>query len=100
MIDASMVVAGCAIGGNVLLGIGYLVTWQKNGKSHAVDYALVKRAVEDTGDKVDELVTTVNGLDGKMDTFQVRCAETRTSLGERLQTNEREITELRTKRRG
>lgn len=84
--ELSLTVASVAIGGNLLLGVGLIATWVKNGKSQAAKYGTLEAEVKSTGEKVDI-------MSGKVDKFAVTLGR----QDERLITNEREIKELRTK---
>ena len=82
--EAEMIVAGSAIGGNVLLGIGLTFTWMRNGRSAAGKYGALEQKLTDTTE-------TVNAIDGKVD----KLVESNGRYDERLNATERDIKDLK-----
>ncbi len=89
--DTSLVVAGAAVGGNILLGIGLAASWIRNGRSASKKYGAVETELKNTGKKVDALTLTVDGIDGKLDKFQNHCSDTVGRFDERIIAAERDI---------
>ena len=93
--EASLIIAVAAVGGNVLIAAGLVATWSRNGRSQASKYGSLETVVRNTGEKVDDLTATVKGLDCKVDKFQNHCADISGRMDERLLTTEREIRDLK-----
>ncbi len=85
--EPSLILATAAIGGNVLIAVGLIATWSKNGRSQAVKYGELRTEVKNNGDKVDTLTMAFNGLDARVGKFQ----ETSARQDERLKGVEQEI---------
>ena len=95
MIETSLIVAGAAIGGNILLGVGLAVAWNRNGRSAAGKYGALETEVRNIGSKVDALACNVRGMDKAVGEFKVHCAGVSGRLDERTLTNEREIHDIK-----
>ena len=82
--DASLIVAFGAIGGNILLGAGLAATWVRNGRSSAIKYGELKSEVEVTGKAVNNLTEVVRE-------FQLETVETIARQGEKISGAEKDI---------
>ena len=82
--DASLIVAFGAIGGNILLGAGLAATWVRNGRSSAIKYGELKSEVEVTGKAVTNLTEVVRE-------FQLETVETIATQGEKISGAEKDI---------
>ena len=82
--DASLIVAFGAIGGNILLGAGLAATWVRNGRSSAIKYGELKSEVEVTGKAVNNLTEVVRE-------FQLETVETIATQGEKISGAEKDI---------
>ena len=91
--DTSLIVAGAAIGGNLLLGVGLVVTWNRNGRLQAGKYGELKAEVSNTGKKVDALACNVRGMDKTVSEFKIHCADVSGRLDERMRSVERQVSE-------
>lgn len=89
--EASLIVAISAIGGNVLLGGGLALTWIRNGRSSATKYGELKNEVCNLGKDVKALAGVVTSMDGKVDKFQLKTVETIARQGEKITGAEKDI---------
>ena len=87
--ETSLIVAATAVGGNILLGIGMVKTWNRNGRDAASKYGSLQTEVKQTGQAVTTLTSTVKELNGKVDKFQLHCADISGRMDERVSTLER-----------
>lgn len=90
--DASLIVAFGAIGGNVLIGVGLAATWVRNGRSSAIKYGELKSEVENTGKAVNSLTEVVRE-------FQLETVETIARQGEKIAGAEKDIIAINMERR-
>lgn len=93
--DAGMIVAFSAIGGNVILGIGLGITWLRNGKAQAVKYGELQNEVKNTGEEMAILISASNAIAKQVNNFETHCAGVSGRLDERLHAAERDIKGLR-----
>ncbi len=82
--DASLIVAGAAIGGNILIGAGLAATWVRNGRGAATKYGELKSEVEATGKAVTSLTEVVRE-------FQLETVEIIAKQGEKISGAEKDI---------
>jgi len=82
-----------------LIAIGLGVTWIRNGRTQAVKYGKLETEAKNTGIKVDSLTDTVKEIDKKVDKFQTHCADVSGRMDERVNATERDIHELKAKRK-
>ncbi len=82
--EPEMILAGSAVGGNILLGIGLGITWLRNGRSQASKYGALEQKLTDT-------TKTVESIDGKVD----KLVESNGRYDERLIATERDIKDLK-----
>ena len=89
MIETSLIVATAAIGGNILLGVGLVATWQKNGRAASKKYGTLEERVAGVAEKQDTTIAKIDEIDKKVDCFQLHCADVSGRMDERLRTVER-----------
>ncbi len=77
--------------GVIIVSVGLIATWVRNGKSNAKTYGRFEKKVEDLCDKVD-------GLEDKMDkvvtdttTMKIHCAEVSSTYGQKIKNIESEV---------
>jgi len=93
--EAEMIVAGSAIGGNVLIGVGLAITWMRNGKSQASKYGSLQNEVKNTGKEVANLAVAARDIAIRVGQFEAHCQGVSGRLDERVHAAERDIKGLK-----
>ena len=98
--DTSLIIAGAAVtvafGGNVILAIGLVKTWRRNGQADDVKYGELKAEVRNTGEKVTHLNKMVEEIGQAVAKVVVESGR----QDERLIATERDIHELKESNKG
>lgn len=94
-----IVVAGSAFVMAIVSVGGVIVTWRKNGKSQAARDQEIKDNQKAIIKKLDDDQTGLTALNTRFHNFEVNCAGTRVEFNQRIITTEREINELKTRRK-
>lgn len=89
--EIGLIVAVVAVGGNVLTGIGLVMTWRKNGRNAAEKYGQLTNEVSNIGKGVNSVTTAVLAMEKKVGEFQVNCAGTSSAFNERLDAHDKEL---------
>ena len=69
--ETSLIVAATAIGGNILVAVGLVKTWNRNGRDAASKYGSLQTEVKNTGQAVSSLTSAVKEMNGKVDKLAV-----------------------------
>ena len=89
--DAGLIVAVVAVGGNILTGIGLVLTWKKNGRDSAEKYGALTNEVANVTKGVNNLTTASMSLEKKVSNFEITCAGTKSAFNERLDAHDKDI---------
>jgi len=69
--ELSLIVAATAVGGNILVAVGLVKTWNRNGRDASSKYGSLQTEVKNTGQAVSSLTSAVKDLNGKVDKLAV-----------------------------
>ena len=89
--DVSLIVAGAAIGGNVLIGVGLAFTIVKNGKSAAGIAGEFRNEVSNLKEAVTDLTGVVTTMDAKVDKYQLETVDRISGHEAKIESNEKSI---------
>jgi len=107
--DAQIIMAGASTGGVILVGIGLIITWKRNGRDQramstgmAVAQAERDQAVDNKLEgiiaRLDDKDTGLSAINKAANGMKNHCIQTSTAIVGRLNTAERDIKELKTKK--
>lgn len=85
--------------GIMLVGIGLIATWVKNGRSQSREFGVLQANLKGVNDKLEHPAHGLSALNEKMGEFKTACALTRSSFTEKIKSAEDDIKELKKKRR-
>ena len=79
----------------ILVGIGLILTWIRNGRSESEQLGGLKTDVKNIQNSLDSPECGLGALSNKIAEFKTHCAKVSTSLSERVKSHEKSIDELR-----
>jgi len=79
----------------ILVGIGLILTWVRNGNSQSEQFGSLKTDVKNIQNSLDNSDCGLGALSGKIAEFKTHCAKVSTSLSERVQSHEKSIDRLK-----
>lgn len=77
-----------AIGGVIIIGIGLIGTWIRNGKSQSKRDGVLEERIEGINRRLDDENTGLGAIKKSVDKQEVHCAKMTTSFAERIKTLE------------
>lgn len=96
--SVEIVVASAAIAGNVLIAVGLMASWRRNGKSQIARDQELKDDVKSVISRLDDENTGLGALNVAVHGMQRHCAEVSTGLTRDLKAAERDIKEIKSNR--
>ena len=104
--SAEIIMAGASTGGVVLVGIGLIVTWRRNGRdqrtifttmavSHAEREQAVDNKLEAIIKRLDDKDTGLSAINRAATGMREHCIRTSTEIIGKVDRNERDIKELK-----
>lgn len=77
--------------GVVLVGIGLMVTWYRNGRSASEKYGALTEQVKESNKKLDSHSEKLDAIQASVNEQKINCATISTGLKERIGAVEREV---------
>lgn len=84
-----------SIVGIVLIGLGLIITWVRNGRSQAEQFGSLKTDVKNIQSCLDNKDCGLGALSNKIAEFKTHCAKVSTSLSEQVKSHEKAIDEIK-----
>jgi len=85
--------------GVILIGLGLIATWVKNGRGQAKEFGALQENLKSVNDKLADPSNGLGALNTKMGKFQTTCAFTRASYDQKIKGAEEDIKELKKEKR-
>lgn len=82
---------------SILVGIGLILTWVRNGNSESEQFGGLKTDVKNIQNSLDNPDCGLGALSTKIAEFKTHCAKVSTSLSERVKSHEKSIDRLKEK---
>lgn len=96
--SVEIVVAGVAVAGNLMVAMGLIASWRRNGKTQAARDQELKDDVKGVIKRLDDPDTGLGALNVCVHGMQKHCAEVSTGLSSDMKAAERDIKELKANR--
>lgn len=87
--SAEIIMAASSVGGVVVVAVGLVATWRKNGKSQAARDQELKDDLKAVIRRLDDPNTGLSAMDRNLNEVQKNCAGTVAGFNERLKTLEK-----------
>ena len=81
--------------GVVIIGLGLIMTWRRNGRSQAEQFGGLKTDVKNIQSSLDNPDCGLGALSNKVAEFKTHCARVSTSLSVQVKSHEKSIDELK-----
>ena len=78
-----------SISGVIVVGMGLVATWIKNGRGHSREMGGLKEQVDNIDRKLEDVKTSLDGIKESVDGQRLYCARVSSSHEERIKTLEK-----------